>query len=104
MGIMSDSKHRQAGNDASAEGTVSVAEVLRYLAQDRYFTLDEVCHYLSLSERTIRKLLPEIKHFRVGSKLLFKKSDVDQWMDQHVECSTEMDLGRLVDETLEGIL
>jgi excisionase family DNA binding protein len=101
---MSDSKYQQLEIDAIEKGTVSVAEILRYIAQDRFFSLDEVCRYLSLSERTVRKLLPEIKHFRIGSKLLFKKSDLDEWMERHVETSAELDLGRLADEALKGLL
>jgi excisionase family DNA binding protein len=104
MGIMSDSKYQQLEIDAIEKGTVSVTEILRYIAQDRFFSLDEVCRYLSLSERTVRKRLPEIKHFRIGSKLLFKKTDVDQWMDRHAETSAALDLGRLADEALKGLL
>jgi excisionase family DNA binding protein len=86
------------------QGIVSVAEILHYISEDRSLPLSEAMRYLSLSERSLRKLLPEIKHYRVGSKLLFKKSDLDEWMERHVEASAEMDLSKLADEALKGLL
>ncbi len=84
-------------------GTVSVAEILHYLDQDRYLTLAEATKYLSLSERSLRKLLPEIKHFRVHSKLLFRKSDLDHWMERYIEDDPGLRLDCLAREALEGI-
>ncbi len=53
-----------------------------------------------MSTRTIRDRLDEIPHYRVGSKLLlFKKSELDEWMFQYREGgNTELD--ELVDGTL----
>ncbi len=65
------------------EGTVSVREILSYIDSDRYMTLERVLEYLPLSERNIRERLPEIPHYRVGKRLLFKKSELDLWT-----CST----------------
>jgi excisionase family DNA binding protein len=86
------------------EGSVSVSEIIGYLSQDRYLSMPETMAYIGLSERTIRKHLPEIPHFRVGSKLLFRKSELDAWILRYRERSDEIDLSRLVDETMEGIL
>lgn len=65
------------------QGTVSVAEILAYVNQDRYLSLSEACEYLSLSERTLRELLPGIPYSRIGRKLLFKKSKLDAWVQTH---------------------
>jgi excisionase family DNA binding protein len=78
---MSGGEHQQNRTDPVAQGTVSVAEVLHYIAEDRFITLAEACRYLSLSERTKRERRPEIRHYRMGAKLLFKKSDLDRWME-----------------------
>ncbi len=64
------------------EGTVSVLEILNYIASDRFLALRDASKYLSLSEKTIRSRLPEIPHYRYGQKLLFRKSELDQWMQQ----------------------
>jgi excisionase family DNA binding protein len=85
-------------------GTVSVAEILHYLAEDRYLGEGEARRYLSLSERKLRSHLPEIKHYRVGTKLLFKKSDLDRWMERFLESSPELDLDRLADEVMKDVL
>jgi excisionase family DNA binding protein len=86
------------------QGLIPVSEVLAYLSQDRYLSLSETVEYVSLSERTIRELLPEIPHFRIGNKLLFRKSELDTWLLRYRERSDEMDLGKMADAALEGIL
>jgi len=76
------------------DGVVSVAEVLAYIERDGYLDLPQAATYLSLSERYIRKHLSEIPHYRVGPrKLLFRRSELDQWMKQwQVQ---DLDLDRL---------
>jgi len=63
------------------QSLISVREVLGYLDTDRYLDLKEAAKYLPLSERTIRQNLNEIPHFRYGKKIIFKKSELDQWME-----------------------
>ena len=63
------------------ESLISVREVLPYLETDRYLDLKGAAEYLPLSERTIREHLNEIPHFRYGKKIIFKKSELDQWME-----------------------
>ena len=86
------------------ERLISVREVLAYLAQDRYFTLKQSSEYLGISTRTIRDRLDEIPHYRVGSKmLLFKKSELDEWMLQFRE-GGKVELDELVNETLAKVI
>jgi excisionase family DNA binding protein len=85
-------------------GPVSVSEIMAYLSQDRYLSLSESSAYLGLSVRTIRKFLPEIPHFKVGSKLLFKRSELDAWIFRYREHGEGFDLDRLADEALKGLL
>ena len=48
--------------------------------------------------------LYEIPHYRVGSKmLLFKKSELDEWMLQFRK-GGDAELGQLVDETLAKVI
>jgi len=83
---------------------VSVDEILAHLNQDRYLSLSETSEYVNLSERTIRERLSEIPHFRVGSKLLFKRSELDEWMLQYREGNNEPDISSMVDEVVESVL
>ena len=82
---------------------VSVNEILEYLNQDRSLSLSETCDYINLSERTIREKLTEIPRFRVGSKLLFRKSELDKWMLQYREGCEENDIGSIVDEVVASV-
>jgi len=85
-------------------GVVSVKEILAYVSQDRYFNLAGASGYLGFSKRGIRDRLDEIPHYRVGSKmLLFKRSELDEWMLQYRE-GGNAELEQLVDDTLANVL
>ncbi len=83
-------------------GVVSVREVLLYLSQDRYLGKKEAAAYTSLSIRNLEARLPEIPHYRVGGKILFKKSELDRWLSQFREGGTQS-LDLIVNETLEAL-
>jgi len=86
------------------DGVVSVREVVALLDQDRYFNLAGASGYLGFSKRVIRDRLDGIPHYRVGSKmLLFKKSELDQWMAQYRE-GGKAELDELVEECLEKVI
>jgi len=86
------------------QGTVSVRDILKYFDRDRYLSLSDSVEYLCLSECTVRGLLPEIPHFRVGKKLLFKKSELDQWMEHFREDPGDPDVKEIADEIVERLL
>jgi excisionase family DNA binding protein len=83
---------------------IPVDEILALLSQDRYLSLSETSDYINLSERIIRERLSEIPHFRVGSKLLFKKSELDEWMLRYREENEESEIGSIVDEVVGSVL
>ena len=85
------------------EGTVSVREILPYIDSDRYLAFEQVLEYLPLSERNIRERLPEIPHYRVGRRLLFKKSELDFWMQGYREETEELDIRAIAKQALEKI-
>jgi len=84
-------------------GKVSVQDVLAYVQSDRYMTLAQTLEYLPLSERNIRERLSEIPHYRVGKRLLFKKSELDFWMQGYREEAEELDIRALAEQALEKI-
>ena len=82
--------------------TISAAEVLAYLAQDCYLNLAQASEYLAISTRTLRD--SDAPRYRIGSKmLLFKKSELDEWMIQYRE-GGDAELDELVDDTLAKVL
>jgi len=82
------------------ETVVSVQEVIAYVDRDRYLDKRQAAAYTSLSIRTLEGRLDGIPHFRVGTKILFKKSELDRWVEKYREGGSH-NLDRLVDETLE---
>ncbi len=78
-------------------------EVLAYVQNDRYMTLAQTLGYLPLSERNIRNRLSGIPHYRVGKKLLFKRSELDSWMQNYREEAEGLDISRLAEEALEKL-
>ena len=81
MSRLSEDQVGIAERERIEESLISVREVLAYLETDRYMDLREVTEYLPLSERTIRDHLNEIPYFRYGKKIIFRKSELDQWME-----------------------
>ena len=54
----------------------------------------QAAHYLSLSESYIRKAVASnrIPYIRIGSRTLFRRSDLDCWIEQHfVATSAEVE-------------
>ncbi len=70
-----------AENERIEERLISVREVLAYLETDRYMDLKEAAQYLPLSKRTIWEHRNTIPHFRYGKKIIFRKSELDRWME-----------------------
>jgi excisionase family DNA binding protein len=85
-------------------GTVNVQEIIAYLQSDRYMSKAEAAGYLGLSISNVEKKLESIPHFRVGTKILFKKSELDKWMERHREATQNMDLDRIADEAIQAVL
>jgi excisionase family DNA binding protein len=83
---------------------VSVREVLAYLDHDRYLSKSDAAEYLGLSVSNIEKQLQSIPHFRVGAKVLFRKSELNSWMERHREDSKDLDLDRIADEAVRAVL
>jgi len=81
---------------------ISAREILAYLDRDRYLDKREAAAYTSLSRRNLESRLPEIPHYRVGAKILFKKSELDHWLKQFREGGTQ-NLDRIADEAIESI-
>jgi excisionase family DNA binding protein len=61
------------------------------LVRDKYFfTYNELSKYLNMSKPSIEKSLIKngLKYYKMGSKYLFKKDEVDYFLDQVTESMT----------------
>ena len=86
------------------EGLLSIDEVLRYLEQDRFFTLKAAAVYLSMQPRKLQEILPPQFRFKVScKKILIKKSELDEFMERFRE-RPQKDLGSIVDDVVEAVL
>ncbi len=83
--------------------STSKADIRASVDSDRYIGKVEASRYLSLSARNIEQRLDEIPHYRVGRKLLFKKSELEQWMAQYKEPTDSSDLRALADEAVAAL-
>ena len=87
------------------QGKVSVAEILAYIDRDRYMPKTEAAGYLGWSVRELERRLAFIPHFRLERhKVMFRKSELDSWMEKHREAPADTDLDRIVDAALEDVL
>jgi len=84
------------------QSLITVREVMGYLDTDRYLNLAQASEYLSISKRTLRDL--DVPCYRISSKLLlFKKSELDTWLEQYREGGKD-ELDELVNETLAKVI
>jgi hypothetical protein len=73
---------------------------------DAYWSLRSLAAYAGLSVRTIRSYLHHpvspLPHYRIGGKVLVRKSDYDAWVLRFRQQSA-ISLSAMVDEVLETI-
>jgi hypothetical protein len=65
-------------------GLVPVSEVVAYIASDCYLDKRASAVYLSVSVRTLEGL-PELRRYRIGKGVRYRRSELDAWMARHAE-------------------
>lgn len=71
---------------------------------DPIITKAEAAADLSVSERTLDTLLPTIPHYRLGRRVLIRKSELDRWLERYREHPNDLDLQRIANEAVESVL
>ena len=69
----------------------AIAERVEELAKQKYFlTFNELADYLNISKPVIDERLIKngMKFYKVGSKYLFKRDEVDQFLDEITQSMT----------------
>jgi excisionase family DNA binding protein len=85
-------------------GVVDIQEVLGYLNRDCFLDKRRAAEYLSVSPRLLeaRKDIPRFR-FGSGGKVLFKRSELDAWMEKY-RVGIQIDpLERIANEALEAV-
>jgi excisionase family DNA binding protein len=87
------------------KGTVTVEEILPYLDRDRYMGKREAARYLGVSLRTLETWTAEMgmPRFRPHAKLLFKRSELDRWMERYRERPADLDLDKMAEEAAREV-
>src|SRR5881396_565440 len=62
-----------------------------YKREDCYLSKRSAAKYLDISVRSINQHLHHMPHFRRGGKILFRKSELDRWMDRFRERLPDVD-------------
>src|SRR5262245_23963752 len=93
----------------SPRGLIDIREVLKYLESDRYLGKCEAAQYLGLGVRTLeaRKDIPRFRlpaeNKRCG-KVLFKKSELDRWMEANrITGDEQQDLRKIAEEAFQKV-
>jgi len=71
---------------------------------DPIITKAEAIADLDVSKRTFDRLLPGIPHFRIGRKVLIRKSEFRRWLQQFRVSPSDLDLQRIASEAVESVL
>ena len=80
--------------------------VILSTALDPFMTLRALATYSGISVRKLRDHLDDpghpLPHYRVGGKILVRRSEFDGWMATH-QATGRGDVGRIVDDVLQGL-
>jgi len=59
-----------------------------------------------VADHSIEKFVREgeIPHFRLGKKLLFRKNEIDDWLEQYRVNQEDQDLKKIADEAVRKVL
>lgn len=59
--------------------------------EERWLTVDDICKYLNVSNETVYKWIEQrnLPGHRVGRRWMFKKEQVDAWVEAGGAASTE---------------
>lgn len=71
-----------------------------------FFGLDEAARYCSISRRTLSRRIREIRHYRLGNRILIRAEDLDKWLSKHLiippPSRKVVDIDRIVGELQRG--
>jgi len=80
--------------------------LIRPKTRHLYLSKKQASQYLSVSLSFLDELMAEeaLPFFRVKRKVLFRKHEIDSWMEQYWEQGESQDLKKLADEAVRKVL
>lgn len=84
-------------------GVVSVAEILRYLLNDYYMGKKEAAKYTGLCSDTLdyhSLVVGDLKRYKLARKVLYKKSDLDRFVESYLDVTLRFDPDQLAEKAL----
>jgi hypothetical protein len=82
---------------------IPLTEVLTYLQSDHYMNRTEAARYCGVSIRTFEGWRDQLPKYRPGGRDLYKRSELDAFMQRHLEQPTDVDLQRLIDDAIQAV-
>jgi len=84
----------------------AVNEIAAYLNVDFYLSKRQTAYYLSISLSSVETAMAKrgLPYFKIGKKVLFKKSEIDSWMGGNRENIDSQDIRQLADEAVRKVL
>ena len=81
-------------------------ELLSVLDVNCFLSKRQAACYLSISVSFLERLMSEeaLPYYRVKQKVLFRKHEIDQWIEQFWQQGDSQDLKQLADEALRTVL
>ena len=81
-------------------------ELLATLDVDVFLSKKQASQYLSVSISFLERLMAEegLPFYRVKKKVLFRKHEIDRWIEQYWEQGESQDLKQLADEAVRKVL
>jgi excisionase family DNA binding protein len=75
--------------------------------EDRYLSIRSLSAYAGMSVRTLRALLVRrhapLPHYRIGGKILVRRSEFDQWAAEFRVVRPSIDLEAVVGDVMRGL-
>ncbi len=97
---MTEPNRSKEASGATQAGSTANREQLPELSQRIGLSVSEAADAVGVSERHLRKLLPEIPHMHIGGRVVIPVKEFEAWLGEQVKAeSVEPD--RIVDEILD---
>ena len=96
-----DCHSSSSGEGRSREDCENKTKIVLALANRLALRPAEVAEALGISERTVRQILPELPHLRIGSAVVVPIEPLREWLRERAEREPSA-IDRAVEEVLDG--
>jgi len=87
-------------------GVVPVSEILEYLRNDYYMSKKEAAKYTGLCSDTLdyhSLVVGDLKRYKLSGKVLYKKSDLDRFVESYLDVTTKFDPDQMAEKVLQKL-